>query len=242
LLNPATIPLVKNYEFIGFYRDGEIAEGQHRQGWAVGVVDNSEDVSFPGAAHYGKIRDTGRSPHGINGEIWHMAGGYLFQDRLALGFSAYRIQYKSKGDRAYTQWNGSLGMVVLINDLISLAYVYDNVARPGSATPLGLREDPKHTLGFFGRAGDLMTVRADIQREMEFNPQGRLTYMFGAETITSDWFLFRLGFRLDDLRNQRVATAGFGFNGPRLKVDYAIEKNIEGTSGALHSVDMRIPF
>ena len=32
LLNPAVIPLIKNYEFIGFYRDGEIAEGQHRQG------------------------------------------------------------------------------------------------------------------------------------------------------------------------------------------------------------------
>jgi hypothetical protein len=246
-LNPAVIPLIKNYEFIGFYRDGEIAEGQHRQGWAVGVVDNSEDVLFPGAAHYGKIRDTGRSPagvngKGVNGEIWHAAGAYLFHDRLSLGFSAYRLQYKSKGDRSYTQWSGSLGLVALVNDLISVAYVYDNVARPGSETPLGLREDPKHSIGFFGRIADLMTVRADIQREVEFNPDGRMAYMVGIETITSEWFLARFGYRLDDLRNQRFATAGFGFNGPRLKVDYAFEKNIEGSSGALHSVDLRVPF
>lgn len=241
-LNPAVIPLIKNYEFIGFYRDGEIAEGQHRQGWAVGAVDNSEGVLFPGAAHYGRTRDTGRSIRGIHGEIWHAAGAYLFHDRLSVGFSAYRIQYKSKGDRAYTQWSGSLGMVALLSDLISVAYVYDNVARPGSETPKGLREDPKHSLGFFGRVGDLMVVRADLQREVYFNPDGRLTYMAGFESVTSEWFVARMGYRLDDLANQRFATAGFGFNGPRLKVDYAIEKNIEGTSGALHSVDLRVPF
>ncbi len=241
-LNPAVIPLIKNYEFIGFFRDGDIGQGQHRQGWALGVVDNSEDVFFPGAAHYGRIRDTGRSPAGINGEIWHVAGAFLYKDILSFGASAYRVQYKSKGDRAYTQWNGSLGVVALVNDLISVAYVYDNVARPGSATPVALREDPKHSLGFFGRVGDLMSFRADLTREMEFNPDGRLTYMAGVETKTSDWFMFRLGYRLDDLRQQRVATAGLGFNGPRLKVDYAIEKNLEGTSGALHSVDLRIPF
>ncbi len=241
-LNPAVIPLIKNYEFIGFFRDGEIAEGQHRHGWALGIVDNSEDVFFPGAAHYGKIRDTGRAPAGINGEIWHMAGAYLWQDRLSLGFTVYRVHYKSKGDQAYTQWNGSLGMVALVNELISVAYVYDNIGRPGSETPLGLREDPKHSVGFFGRVGDLMSIRADIQHEVEFNPNGRNAYMLGMESVTSDWFTIRLGYRLDDFRNQRVATGGFGFNGPRLKVDYAIEKNIEGTSGALHSVDLRVPF
>lgn len=241
-LNPAVIPLVKNYEFIAFYRDGDLGEGQHRQGWAVGAVDNSEDVFFPGAAHYGKIRDTGRADRPMNGEIWHMAGAYLFADRLSVGFSAYRLNYTSKGDRPYEQWNGSLGMVALVNELISVAYVYDNIARPGSATPIGLREDPKHSVGLFARAGEIMTLRADAQRETAFNPDGRWTYMFGLESVTSEFFVVRLGYRLDDLRSQRFATGGFSFNGPRLKIDYALEKNIEGTSGALHSVDLRVPF
>lgn len=241
-LNPAVIPLVKNYEFIAFYRDGDLAEGQHRQGWALGAVDNSEDVFFPGAAHYGKIRDTGRAGKAVNGEIWHIAGAYLFADRLSVGFSAYRVNYTSKGDRAYEQWNGSLGMVALVNELVSVAYVYDNVARPGSETPVGLREDPKHSFGLFGRVGEVMTLRADVQREMEFNPDGRWAYMVGLESVTSEFFIARLGYRLDDLHNQRFATAGFSFNGPRLKLDYALEKNLEGTSGALHSVDLRVPF
>ncbi len=236
------IPLIKNYEFIGFYRDGYIAEGQHRQGWALGVVDNSEDVYFPGAAHYGKIRDTGRAPRPVDGEIWHAAGAYLFRDRLSLGFSAYRLNYTQKGDRAHTIWNGSLGAVFLVNELMSVAYVFDNVARQGSEVPVGLREDPKHSFGLFGKLGDLMTVRADVQREMELNEDNRWTYMLGFEVMQGDFVVARAGYRLDDLRNQRFVTGGFSFNGPRIKVNYAIEKNLEGTSGALHSVDLRVPF
>lgn len=242
LLNPAVLPLITNYEFIGFYRDGYIGPGEHRQGWMVGVVDNSEGVYFPGAAHYGKIRDTGRTHAGVHGEIWHAAGAYLWRNKISFGASAYRLQYNSKGDRDHTQWNGSLGVVGIVHENLSFAFVFDNLARPGSEVPLGLREDPKHSVGFFGRLSDLLTVRGDLLREMEFNPDGRLTYMVGLESVTSEFFVARLGYRLDDLRNRRVWTAGFAFNGPRLKVDYAIEKPQEGTSGALHSVDLRVPF
>jgi len=242
LLNPAIIPLIKNYEFIAFYRDGYVGPGEHRQGWMVGAVDNSEGVLFPGAGHYGKIRDTGRSVAGVNGEIWHAAGAYLFDDRLSIGASAYRLHYASKGHPSYTQWNGSLGMVALLTQDMSVAYVFDNIGRPASKTPLGLREDPKHSLGVFARVAQLMSMRFDLQRESEFNPKGRLTYMTGLESLTSEFFVIRLGYRLDDLRGIRVATGGFGFNGPRLKMDYSVEKNLEGTSGALHSVDLRVPF
>lgn len=241
-LNPAVIPLVKNYELIGFYRDGEISPGQHRQGWAVGVVDNSDGVLFPGALHYAKTRDTGRSDHGINGELWHAAGAYLLQDRLSLGFSAYRIQYQSKGGPEYTQWNGSLGAVFLVHENLSFAYVFDNIARPGSEVPLGLREDPKHTVGLFARLVEILTLRIDVQRETQFNPHGALTYMGGIESAMSEYFVMRLGYRYDDLREQRFWTGGLGFNGPRLRVDYSIEKSQEGSSGALHSVDLRVPF
>ena len=54
--------------------------------------------------------------------------------------------------------------------------------------------------------------------------------------------VFRLGFRRDELADSRIYTAGIGFNGPRLRFDYTVEKNAENTSGALHSVDLRVPF
>ena len=66
--------------------------------------------------------------------------------------------------------------------------------------------------------------------------------MLGFESKTSDTLVLRLGYRYDDLNVQHIWTAGIGFDGPRLKANYSFEKNQEGTSGALHSVDMSIPF
>lgn len=240
-LNPAVIPLVKNYEFILFYRDGYVADGHHRQGLAVGAVDNSEGVVFPGAAHYGKIRDTGRSTGGAEGEIWHIAGAYLFSDRFSVGFSAYRLLFDDP-IKEYVQWNGSLGTVILVNENISVAYVLDNIAKPGSEVPRGMRQDMRQSIGFFGRVEDILGVRMDVEREERFNVDKKMTYMVGLESLMSEFFVARLGYRADDRADQRFWTAGFGFNGPRLKVDYAVEKPQEGTSGALHSVDLRIPF
>lgn len=219
-LNPAVIPLVRNYEFILFYRDGYLDEGQHRQGLMVGAVDNSEGVFFPGAGHYGKIRDTGRSVGGAEGEIWHLAGAYLFSDRLSVGFSAYRLLFDDP-IKEYVQWNASLGTVILVNDFISVAYVLDNLGKPGSEVPRGMRQDMRQSIGIFGRVEDILGARFDIEREERFNEDKKMTYMAGIESLMSEFFVIRLGYRAEELADQRFWTAGFGFNGPRLKMDYS---------------------
>jgi hypothetical protein len=56
------------------------------------------------------------------------------------------------------------------------------------------------------------------------------------------FFLLRLGFRHDEAGEGRLATAGLSLDGPKLKLDYALVKSVTDSSGALHSVDLRIPF
>jgi hypothetical protein len=209
----------------------------------VGLVDAEKDVYFPGAAHYIRLRDTGRAPSAANGELWHMAIGKNVTEWLAFGVSGYRLKYDLEGgDKSTTQWNYSLGALIILNESFGVAYVVDNLAKPGSAVPRGLREDTRQGLGVYGNIAEIAKMRADVSRSEKFNPNHKLVYSLGLESMLSEWFVFRMGFRRDELADGRFWTTGLGFNGPRLKVDYAFEKNAEGTGGAVHSVDLRVPF
>lgn len=242
LINPATIPLIKTHEVIGYFRDGYLDDGQHRQGWALGAVDNSEGVLFPGALHYARTRDTGRAGEPADGEVWHVAGAYLISDRLSVGASAYRVQYDVGNQPHYTQWAGGLGAIVLINEDLALAYVIDNIGKPGSDTPAALRQDLQQAVGVFYRFAELATLRFDVTKTDKFNPDHKLNWMMGLESAFNEFLVFRAGYRRDELAESKIYTAGIGFNGPRLRFDYTVEKNAENTSGALHSVDLRVPF
>ncbi|MBX3020379.1 MAG: hypothetical protein KF799_01780 [Bdellovibrionales bacterium] len=239
-LNPALIPLFQGSAIDGYYRDGYEAPGRHRQAWALGAIDNTRDVWFPGAIHYVRTRDTGRGLP-AEGDLWHVSIAERFE-QFTLGLSVYRLVYDVQNDREYTQWNGSVGGVYMIHDGLGVAYVLSNVAQPGSNVPKPLREDMRQTAGVFAKWGEIARVRFDLERQERFNPDHDMAYMFGLESKTSEMLILRLGYRYDDWANERIWTAGIGFDGPRLKLDYAIEKNQEGTPGALHSVDLRLVF
>jgi hypothetical protein len=241
-LNPALIPLVKASEMSVFYNDGYTGPSELRNGWGLGIIDAHKEVYFPGALHYVRTRETGRASGAVDGELWHMAVGKNISDRLAVGGSLYRLTHDVEGDSEYEQWNGALGFLILISENMGVAYVLDNPAKPAGRTPIGLREDMQHHIGFYGTIAQAIKVRADIGRQEKFNPDHKLNYALGVESMTSKWLLFRAGFRRDELADRRLWAAGLGFNGPRLRVNYAFEKNPEGTGGAAHSVDLIVPF
>ncbi len=241
-LNPALVPLIQMTEVIGYYKDGQAGRHQHRNAWGVGAVDSGKDVYFPAAIHYIRSHDTGRAIAPADGEAFHLALGKNISNRLAIGASAFRLKHSVFGDRSYTQWNGSVGMLVLVTETMGVAYVLNNIAKPGSEVPMGLREDMNQGVGFYSAIAEIARVRADITRNERFNPDKKMTYMIGIESMVNEYMLFRMGFRREELTDQRIYTAGLGFNGPRMKIDYGIEKNTKGAEGAVHSVDMRVPF
>jgi hypothetical protein len=241
LLNPALVPLYKESSMDAYFRDGYAKDGELRHFWGFGAIDNGQDIYFPGALHYFRMHDTGRSAQPANGELWHAAIAKQF-DQLNVGVSAYRLIYDVKNDRRYTQWNYSIGGLFMLSEGLGVAYVLNNLAGAGSNVPAGLREDLRQVAGVYAKLGEMARVRFDMARQERFNPDHKMTYMLSIETKHSDVLLVRLGYRYDDLAGDRVWTAGIGFDGPRLKMDYAIEKNQTGTPGALHSVDLRLPF
>lgn len=241
-LNPALVPLIQSTEILGYFRDGQAGPGAHRNAWGVGAVDSTEDAYFPAAAHYLRMNDTGRAATSAKGELYHVAVGKNISQRLAVGASGYMLKYSVFGDRSYTQFNGSAGLLVLVTDTMGFAYVLNNVAKPGSEVPTGLREDMNQGIGVYGAIAEIARMRFDVTRAERYNPDKKMAYMVGLESMVNEYVVFRMGFKRDELADQSVYGAGFGFNGPRLKVDYAFEKAAKGTQGAVHSVDMRIPF
>lgn len=240
-LNPALVPLLKSYEIDSYFRDGMLNPEEHRHSWGVGAGDNTEEVLFPGTLNFVRMRDTGRTLAPVDSDLWHVAIGKNF-GQFGWGISGYRLNSKVENDREYVQWNYSLGVLYMINQDMGVAYVLNNIAKPSSDVPLGLREDLQQGAGFFATLGKLARVRADITRNEVFNPEQRMVYMLGCENMASSFGVFRMGYRWDDQRDQKYLTAGAGLQGPRLKLDYSFEKNLKGTAEALHSVDMRLPF
>ncbi|MGE4130677.1 MAG: hypothetical protein AB7F86_03520 [Bdellovibrionales bacterium] len=242
LLNPALIPLVTEPEFMGYFKDGQAGVGRHEHAYGVGALDNSKDVFFPGAFHYMRTRETGLASGPASGELWHMGIGKNFSEHLALGLSGYYLKHRVSGDQDYKQINASLGVLVLVNEFFGVGYVLDNLAGPASRTPRGLRQDTQQGLGFYGAISHMARLRVDLTRQERFNPDHKMAYTLGFESLMHDFFLLRMGYRRDELADEKIWTAGLGFDGPRLKIDYTFEKNEEHVSGAVHSVDMRVPF
>jgi hypothetical protein len=242
LVNPALIPLLKNYELDSYFRDGSLDNGKSRHAWALGAGDNGPDVLFPGSLHYVKLRDTGRVQNPADGEFIHAAIARMVVPTVSVGISGYRLSYKVVEDREYVQWNYSLGGLWMFSPQMGIGYVINNLAKPSDIVPVGLREDLQQGFGFFTTLGELARMRADVTRNETRNPGQKLAYMVSFESMSGKFALLRIGYRRDEQQDQKVLTAGLGFNGPRLKVDYSFEKQLEGTSGALHSVDLRIPF
>ena len=242
LKNPALLPLSKGFDFAAYYKDGYADYGQHQTAYGVGAIDNAKDTLFPGSFHYLRTRETGVASGPVDGEIIHAAIAKHFVERVSIGFSLYRLVHDVESAGSYTQWNGSFGALVLVTENIGVGYVLNNPAKPGSNVPQTLRQDLNHGIGAYGMLTEIARARFDLKREEKFNPDHKLNYAISLETMTSPYVVLRVGFNRDELQDKKVWTAGFAFQGPRLKVDYAFEKNEERTSGAVHSVDLRVPF
>jgi len=242
LLNPALIPMHSGSGVDAYFRDGEIDLGQHWHSYGVGGLDNGPEVFFPGALHYLRLRQTGDHSEPVNSEFWQLAVGERAGEHFALGLSVQRLVQDTELGKRFTQWNYTIGSVIPINTGLGVAYVLRNLAQVGSDVPLALREEFQQTLGVYAGLGEVARVRFDVSRLERQNPDHKLDFRFGFESKTSPLMVLRMGYRYDDLTGRRLWTAGVGFDGPRLKAHYAFEKNQDRVSGALHSVDLSLPF
>lgn len=241
-LNPALVGMLPKPELSLYYQDGQADAGQHRNAWGVDISENSDEVLLGGNLAYIHTHNTGRLATPVTGELWHGSMGKLFYEKFAIGLSAYHFLADPEGGDKTEQWNGSIGAVYLILPKLGVAYVYDNPLHPSSRVPDAIRFLPQQSFGFFWESPYFARFRLDLVHLDQFNPNNRWDVRTSIESEFGEFFLFRVGGRWDEAEEERSITAGLGFNGPKLKIDYAIEKNVARIGGAVHSVDLRGSF
>ncbi len=241
LINPSLVAL-SNSEILLTYVDGAPAEHGQITNFGVTAVEADLENVSNGALSYRNLRRSGpglNSP--VSGELWHGALGKVIHPRLAMGASVYRLTYATSGQDIPEQWNGSFGLTFLATQNLGLAYVLDSPFGVNDRIPLLLREGLAHSAALFYKPVENSRFRMDLSKREFNNPSDNLDLGVSFELKSREYIILRFGHKWEGSTGENKLGAGFGFSGPRLKVDYGFQQNL-AFSESMHSVDLRITF
>ncbi|MEO0335603.1 MAG: hypothetical protein AAF202_04385 [Pseudomonadota bacterium] len=241
LINPAAVALMQTIEASGQYRNGDLSGGRTESFYGVSIADNTEDVLIAGGLTY--LNGTKKFSGSLESQdqYWNVSLASRL-GRLAIGGSAMFLDSAVKGDETYKQYSGTFGLMLLASEQLVFGAVYDSFVNPGSDVPIPVRLTPTSRLGLRWTPEDFFSVRLDVSRREHENPDREGAVHFGFESFANNYNIIRFGGRVDDFYKQNFVTAGWGFNGPRLKLNYSFEKPLKESNGAMHSVDLLVSF
>jgi hypothetical protein len=240
IVNPATVALMDSIEADGHYRNGDLSGGRTESFYGLSIADNTKDVIIAGGLTYLRGTKTFGELE-TQEQYWNVSLGKAGH-RWALGVSAMFLDSQVEGGDAYKQYSGTVGLLLLATEKLVLGAVYDSFVNPGSDVPIPVRLTPTSRLGMRWTPEEFLSVRLDVSRREHENPDREGAVHLGFESFVNKYNIIRLGSRIDDFYKQNFATAGWGFNGPRLKLNYSFEKPLKDSNGAMHSVDLLMSF
>lgn len=239
--NPAVVAHSPQIDMAAFYQDGNHAKQMHETTFGASIVDNTPEIFCPGAIGYLQNRRTFPGLQ-VNEKYVQATLGDFVMPKLSFGASAIYVSHEVVGMKTYKQWDGIIGLLYTPNSNTGLAFTYSYFVQPSEELPKALRLMP--TISFAGHYifEDFIRFRLDLSRWEKDNVDKKWIIESGIETKIPGYFVIRLGSQWNDIERRSYLTAGLGFDGPRLKVDYSFQK-MRGEEGyAMHGVDIRLPF
>ncbi|MCB0391381.1 MAG: hypothetical protein KDD58_08820 [Bdellovibrionales bacterium] len=241
-LNPASLAHAPTFVGGVFYQDGWLDGVNHNTDLAVNLVDNSDGVIFPGALGFVQRRMNYYGEKAVDKRLWHLSLGNFVVPKFSAGLSFHYMEADREGE-SFDRFNMTAGFLWNPHPDWGFGLVYYNLIEPDDKIPLYFRDLSKVSLGALFVASRFLRVRMDISSQVQFNTNNDLQLKGGLESYLNRFFILRVGWRTDSLIKQDTLTAGFSFVGPKFTIDYAYQKSQEeAEKGALHSVDMSVPF
>ncbi|MGE0764330.1 MAG: hypothetical protein AB7N80_13700 [Bdellovibrionales bacterium] len=240
-LNPAAVAFGEGFELGMSFRDGYWANGEHESGFNIAMLENDPENFAKGGFAYVQRR---RTAPGLTWDEQYIYGaiGQNVSEFFSFGISVYHLSQKVKDAPDHTAVNGSLGALFTLNPAVGFAYVFTNPVAADKDVPVALRPIPQQSIALNVLFQQLMRITLDVTRYEKQNPDKKGIIQIGNEIKLTEYGVFRLGFEVDDIQKRNAFTAGIGFLGPRLRANYAFVKPFVETNGAMHSVDLRLPF
>lgn len=242
LLNPAVLVHSRGAAVGYFYSDGYRGKNEHDTFYGATASDNTEDVLIAGGVAGFKRRrtfDNFSTIDELNGQI--SFAGTLFK-QVSMGATIEYLQQDAIGDKKYTQWDASVGLLLNPTPEFAVGFIARNLAPTDTDIPAPIRQRDELGLGAHYIVLEKFRFRLDVFKPMQLNPEKDYIFKGGAESLIDAYLAVRIGFQNDGVSDRHLYSAGFGFVGPRLKIDYSFVKNSDYSGGAMHSVDFRLPF
>lgn len=241
-LNPATVAHAKNLSVGYFYQGGYTGTQSRDEWWGVSVTDNSEDIYFAGSALYAVRRRTFEGGFAFDETRMEFSIASIVVKHLAIGGSLYRLERQPDGDKKYELWDFSLGALFNPDPNYAIGAVYKNLSKQSESIPALIELKDYFSIGGYTILMRQFRGRLDLGRQMQRNPDGKIDFSLGFESFIDAYLVFRFGYQDLALSDESYYSTGFGFIGPRLKIDYALRQNVDDSDGTMHSVDFRLPF
>lgn len=234
-LNPASLMHVRGYMVGGSYRDMNVRNEGSVENVMAYLSESGTKSMFPLNITYLKTRNY-HLPFVDKNEEFIFSTATRILNNLSLGLNVSRSEHETSINKE-ADWNTSIGLMYVLNPDFAIGLVYYNLLDSDTyylARRIGFGSSYlfKGFLRFF----------MDLEYMVDHNPDNELQYMLGLEHILTDMLAYRMGLRFDDMRNSNYWTLGIGFNGPRLALGYAFEKNFSYASEYSHSVDLKLTF
>jgi hypothetical protein len=241
-LNPASLVHLKNMSVGYIYSDGYRAKNEHDRFYGFTIADNSPDVFISGAFSYIDRRRTFDAFNTLNEKYFEVSFARQLVKQFSFGFSIFHLNQEAVGLETFKQTNGRLGLFYNPNPKLGVGFLASNLGSTDNEviSPLRLRDE----LGI-GANYILMKqfrFRGDVYQQTQDNPGGKMRWGAGFESFVDAFLVVRAGYQSDALADRDYMTLGFGLTGPRLKIDYSYQKNVDDNRGGMHSVDFRMPL
>lgn len=242
LLNPATVVHATPFTSGLFYLDGYTDENEHETALGLTLADNTEELLFSGGYAYIKRRRTFANFNTREEQYHQLSFGRFIIPHLSAGFTITFLDTRIVGGDTYSQWDGHAGIHYNPLPDLGLAAVFYNIFSRDEAVPHEVQNLDKVVLAAHYIYMPMLRLRLDVGKQLVYNPEEKLNIQFGVESRISQYIALRMGLDNNRVQERENYTLGLGFDGPRLKIDYFYKKNQDFNEGALHGVDMRMPF
>lgn len=242
LLNPAGLVHGSPFTSSVFYQDGYWAKGEHESSLGFGLADNSEELIFAGSYVFDKARKTFVGQKTREEQYHQISLARFIFPHISTGMTLTFLQTHLIGGNDYTQWNSHLGFLYNPVSEIGIGLIFYNFAAKDEKIPVEIRNLNSISTGLNYIFMPNFRARVDVTTRESLNPDNKLKYDMGIESKLTEMFTTRIGYQKDGFLNRNFYTLGLCFDGPRLKIDYSYVKNSDYSDGAMHGVDLRMPF
>jgi hypothetical protein len=242
-LNPATLAEIKSYYggMSAGWGDHPIDGGLSQ--FSALLADGTPDKAFPGQFSYAQKRIALPTGLTTTQQDFQLGSAYAPLETFALGLSIHRLTYVDNQSRSNAQNNFTIGSLYSPAKSLSVAFVAYDLLGGDDSVAQAYQTVPTFAIGTQYFYESVFSFRADFVRPDKFNDGQKINTQLGAETFFRNDFALRLGWQWREVQfEEKLATLGVGYKGPRLSLDYTFEKDLIASSGGRHFVDLWMPF